>query len=539
VTLLLLAVICVSAQPLLDGERRSESLLSLADQAFRQSDWPLALEAYQRALDAKLITADTLCLLMARVYMYKGRLDSAFAYNSAFRAKAGTPLRMRQLEQRYAVYNLLGWREELDAIADSLNQEREKHRLSRFVNGLVPQVSLTTTAGARYEAERGAAAPFENGLAQSQLERFGPKAIYGLKAKLAWYMPTTLARFGVALQGSAAKHYRTNPSPSKAGFLDTLIKRSEKSLQLSLLSENILGLLSVRADLRTSQLYLGTRSDYLSASLYHFSLGSRMSRYVGLEYATRLNAPGQSLTGMLYLDPTMVGQRGLVVSMMGSLQRARALAYSTAFEASAIDDSLVGQGSRCRLLVTEGLENVGSAEDRGTIFLTYADPSLGNLDPSRTFGVTQPQNFLTLSTDLSYRSRVTSRLSLELGAGWQMDYYLQNTRWTTLTASPQNIADRAEQNEVTLLYDRQTDAYYWHGSNGDNDPAFTYHEKRRIDQIPSVFGQLELTTRAGTINLKGIVEKTYSRLRKDLPLAVDDLSVRVTATWFARLPHKA
>ena len=518
-----------------DSEHRNESLVSLGDQAFRTRQWKAALAAYRLAMKGGYLSSDTLCLLIARVYMYKGHLDTALAYNSAFKAKSGTSLQLEQLRQRLALYTLLDWPKERIALTDTLQRETRRHRTSRFVKVLIPQFSLLTTAGSRYEAERSAAGPFQGGLAYSALEQKGPHLLYGLNAKLAWYLPTKAARFGLLIRGSAAKHPNTNPGIQHAGFLDSLWSQSEKRLQCSGQIENLFGFISMHAGYFRSQSYAGNWSDRFKATLYHFSFGKKISRYLGIEYSCRLDQPEWMVTGILMLDPTLVGTRGVVLNLTGSLYHARVLQYSTNYNAMAIDDTLFEHTIFCRLLNTDELTNPENGQDLGYIYLSMPNRNTAGINPAGMLSIVEPQDFITLSADLSYRFRTVKRVYLEMGAGFQTDYYLHNTWWSTLTASPATITGYAEQNEITLIYDRSSANYYWHLADGSNIPAFSFHEKRRIDYTPSIFGQIDLATGRGTISIKGEVAKTWSRLRNELPTMIDDIDVRFTTTWYVRI----
>jgi hypothetical protein len=493
------------------------------------------------------LSRDSLYYFLSKAYILKGAYDTALAFNFGMKPSKAV-LVVRQLKQRSTIYAALGWKEESDAILDSLLRYRE-YRQSFFV----PEI--LGSAGFDYEKQEKKAQPAFPYLGPVEKTTYvGPG--YGGNLRLHWAVPAGRNFFieADAFGSAASMYYRPATSMDSmnlswggnAGLVHT---KSGLSLDYSLYR-----VVDYEGEYSTQNSIGVSRTKKGRQWLTFLSCGYGVDLMAGLAikdqtfwltgYFDRAAVIGKGFSALVnlsgYFAPPVITGEDFRVMYVDDVTTKPVQHYYVDFQANAPTTNPISIGAVPFLLPK-----------------TYIDNSLA-LSAHDLFGISEtgryPRTYLSLSPQATFRQPLIFGFDLVAGAGVTGDYYPEKYRWTGFNIEYVAI-DTAKWNRDSpsyyIAYNKADGRYYWvkaldnigSGEQYGGPIAVDRHEKLRLDAE----GLLSLSLRRnfrrlGTFSIGANVSRNFSTLRAerflwwqvsqvDAPFSMPAWSYGLTLNW--------
>lgn len=490
-----------------------------------------ALSCFVKAYSQGL-SRDSLFYYWSQSMIHKGVLDSALASNYMIKGVHTGPFRKDVLIQRYTIYRKLGWEKEAGQVLDSLNSLPSFSR-SRFM----PDIALGIKAGVdRGKTVTDTSSPWGGGIGSPVSETSNSfKSSADLKST--WHLSRGSSKlsFGIGMNASL-----------QTGF-------------------------SFSGDDMDSVALGG--SAFLSYAAKTFSVGGDLSvdRHIDDTLLFGAGIQGGRIGKGKWL-PILWGGAGVFLNTEGSVDNSRAWLFASARQplnriASAEYSGFVNVsikkpyafdlgGYRAKVLYAEDARLqypvFYSGPDMSTVvdtaFIIRLNQQLLSLGEDTVVNVAlkQPQASLMISprAEISLKSRIP----LQLGLSYTLDYYWEDYEWDQMRHTPDY-----------LLYSRSEGKYYVLPPDpllgrpfvvyaddlnlalsqaplpGD---AVEHHSQKRIDNTLSFDVKLNLHDgKAGKVDFRTAFSRTWSTLSRRAPFEIPQWSVSAMLEWRLRVKN--
>ncbi|MBN1575475.1 MAG: hypothetical protein JW913_02930 [Chitinispirillaceae bacterium] len=490
--------------------------------------WQKGLEAARRnASDTALsflkqsygrgISDDSLYYLWAETYLYKGDLDTALALNFSVKPSSGN-LHKKALEQRYLIYSSLGWRNEAEALRDSLGR-----RPGMNPRRLMPECNLFLSGGAYlennasdrhypYSRASDSSATITDGTGDASL-RFG------------WSIPigkTQRVQFGARLRYTGS---RFSGASSMERFNDSTDISAGGYLRYTLFSDRLAlsYTCSQRKDFLDRKLFLHQFSFQYAVLTEHW-LGA-----LEAGYNYRLPLPRHYYYVKTFADRLMGRKSDIGFTLLFSGMEADKYVYRNDETYLFFKDGVLYGDSSSTL---DTIKNIRDLSGTGR-YLIINECSV-------------PQSFQGVYPRIRYEYQFTKKATAGIGGGYLVTWYRGHYSWMDLHWQVKDVPTTGiftRSSESYLAYDIENKDYHWVDKIPSYDSvildsrpvSITYHSERRVDQALSLnlffkysFG------RFGDVTVDFLMERNFSTLMHATPVDIQKWYGEIMLTWFFR-----
>lgn len=476
------------------------------------------------------LSRDSLFYFWAEALLQKNVLDSSLAANFMIKAPHNDIFTLKVLKQRQSIYERLGWKNEAQALDDTIYAIPEYKR-----KAFIPELSLNLYAGyARNAVVSDTSSPWGSGYSTFKKEQENNLSA-GFDVSSAWQKKRKQKTYSAGVGVSANRYtreitqrYRTTDSIDITG-----------SISGSLTGAN-------------------------TAVTVHFSANRRFddSLFIGASVEGGIVGPGKWLPMLwsgasIYLktDASFSNARGwLLLSARQKVRQKFSISYQTFFNLMISEKTEIGQLETVEVLYAENarLQYPVFYTDKtcSTIIDTslYTDLITGEIKKNIVKSATDTNTASVLVIFNTYMS-ITPRVSLQAGTkfpikfgiGWRLNYYPGKYEWDVIIEDP-----------LYIVYSKTDDAFYWipanqkeivtiTGENGgiaispsieQNEFYTQHHSMLRIDNAVSADFSIQVYDgKIGNGIIRSAILKNWSTLSGKIPIDIQNWNFSLFFEW--------